>query len=819
MAGLALSGPSARAADPQRVASTFHSSVEPILEDYCYNCHGDGKAKGKVAFDRLKDSDVTTRTDLWFSVLKNLRSNIMPPAGEDRPSPEEAREVATWIKYMAFGIQPDNPDPGRVTLRRLNRVEYGRTVHTLLGVDFPSEVELPPDDTGHGFDNIGDALSVSPMLVEKYLQAADTIVTSVVPQTSRIVPVSVATGRDFRAYGPDGGDVVIEDGDDSTPAFRARMGRPLAYKESVTVSHAFSAPRDALYRLSLDLELRGPFNFDPERSLLQVRVDGATLIEEKLGWQYRKPMQFAAAERWKAGAHQVSIEVTPLPPAEVPPGAPPAEFDDPQHLEVRILSVRVQGPFGQASSVEPPGYRRFFPTDVPRSASGRERYAREILSAFASRAFRRPVDDDVLTQLVDLARGVEDEPGGTFERGVSRAMMAILASPRFLFRFEEADPADAGTRYPRIDEYSLASRLSYFLWSTMPDQTLFDLAQRGELRKNLRAQVERMLRDPQSEAFTHNFTGQWLQARDVEFVPINKRAILGLGPPVGLPRIEFDMDMRRAMRSETEMVFDYILHGDRSILELVDSNYTFLNEKLAKEYGLPGVKGKDMRRVELPEGSPRGGVLTEGTVLAVTSNPTRTSPVKRGQFILQNILGTPAPPPPPNIPPLEESKAAFGGREPTLREMLAVHRKNPLCSSCHGRMDPLGLALENFNPLGNWRTTDADQPIAPAGKLITGEPFRDIRDLKRIITHERRADYYRCITEKVLTYALGRGLEYGDVEAVDRIVDRLENDGGRMSTLLLGVIESAPFQTQRRTTPRTPDVSPRIALDSSPVRP
>lgn len=422
----------------------------------------------------------------------------------------------------------------------------------------------------------------------------------------------------------------------------------------------------------------------------------------------------------------------------------------------------------------------------------------------------------MLMRLVRLAQGIESQPGGTFEQGVARAMMAILASPRFLFRFEQADPADARARYPRVDEFSLASRLSYFLWSTMPDRTLFDLAQRGELRANLREQVGRMLRDPQAEAFVHNFTGQWLQARDVEFVPINKRAVLGLGPPTGLPSIEFDMDMRKAMRAETEMVFDHVMRGDRSLLELVDSNYTFLNEKLAKEYGVPGVTGKAMRLVELAEGSPRGGVLTEGTVLTVTSNPTRTSPVKRGQFILQNILGTPAPPPPPNIPALEETKAAFGGREPTLREMLATHRKNALCSSCHGRMDPLGLALENFNALGNWRTSDAGQPIATAGKLITGETFGDIRDLKRIITHERRADFYRCVTEKVLTYALGRGLELGDVEAVDRIVDRLESDGGRFSTLLFGVIDSAPFQRQRRIAPKPTETSSRMALNSTP---
>jgi len=461
--------------------------------------------------------------------------------------------------------------------------------------------------------------------------------------------------------------------------------------------------------------------------------------------------------------------------------------------------VQVKGPFDAASRVEPPGYRRFFPRGAPPALGFlRTRYAREILRDFAGRAFRRPVDDPTLERLVQLARGVESAPGGTFELGVSRAMMAVLASPRFVFRVESADPADAGARFPRIDEYSLASRLSYFLWSTMPDPELLLLAGRGALRANLRSQVARMVRDPQADALVRNFTGQWLQARDVESVPINAREVLGLGPQRrGGPKADFDDKTRKAMRRETEMVFDYVVRGDRSVLELVESNYSFLNERLAGVYGIDGVKGQSMRLVVLPEGSFRGGVLTEGTVLTVTSNPTRTSPVKRGQFVLENFLGTPTPPPLPNIPALEEAKTAFRDHEPTLKEMLARHRSDKLCQSCHARMDPLGLAFENFNALGNYRDHEAGQRIETAGRLISGEEFADVRGLKHLITHERRSDYYRCLTEKLLTYALGRGLEYYDVETVDRIVDGLERDNGRFSTLLMGVIESAPFQRRR----------------------
>jgi len=797
----ALAGAPSPAA-PGDAAAAFKRDVSPILEDYCYECHGDGMSRGKVAFDELSDADLTGKPELWFKALNNLRSNIMPPSGKPRPGPEEMRRITEWIKYSAFGLDPADPDPGRVTLRRLNRVEYGRTVKQLLGVDFPSEAEFPPDDTGNGFDNMGDVLSMSPLLLEKYLQAADTIITQVVPQTSRVTPVATATGRDFRDFEPSTGFRVPE-GEDGDRPVRAEEGRPIGYGENLSVSHAFRAPKDAGYQVAFSMAIKGPFNFAPDRCQLTVRIDGEQTYSEAFGWYDNRPLKFTRDVAWKAGSHVVAISVTPLPPAVMPADAPGPQFDETQRLEVHIQSVEVKGPFDDASRVLPAGYGKFFTKgEPPAGRSGRDRYARAILRDFATRAFRRPVDDATLERLVGLARDVDASPGGSFEAGISRAMMAVLASPRFIFRMERPDPADALARYPRIDEYSLASRLSYLLWSSMPDDELFALAAKGELRRNLRAQVQRMLADKKSEGLVRNFTGQWLQARDVEFVPINAREVLGLGPrkgppKKGEPKIDFDGDTRRAMRSETEMVFDYIMRGDRSVLELVDSNYTFLNETLAKVYGIPGVTGKAMRLVTLGDGDLRGGVLTEGTVLTVTSNPTRTSPVKRGQFVLENILGTPVPPPPPNIPALEAAKSAFKDHEPTLKEMLAVHRASKLCSSCHARMDSVGLAFENFNALGNYRTKDAGQQIEAGGKLISGEAFADVRELKRVITGARRADYYRCLTSKLMTYALGRGLEYYDVESVDRVAADLERDGGRFSTLLLGIIDSAPFQRQR----------------------
>ena len=400
---------------------------------------------------------------------------------------------------------------------------------------------------------------------------------------------------------------------------------------------------------------------------------------------------------------------------------------------------------------------------------------------------------------------------------------------------EDFETLDDKSQYPNVDEYALATRLSYLLWSTMPDEELFSLANKGELRKNLPAQVQRMVQDKRSDELVENFAGQWLRARDVENVSIDPIAAMGFQKEyatlrasfggrgrrtrqeeaaddpetvktiarfreLGALRDRFDAGIRSAMRKETEMSFEFIVRQDQSLLDLIDADYVFVNEKLASLYEIEGILGKEMQRVTLPVGSPRGGVLTQGTMLSVTSNPTRTSPVKRGLFILDNILGTPAPPAPPNVPALEDAADRFNGREPSLRELLAVHREAALCSSCHSRMDPLGLALENFNAIGGWRDKDGDQSVDSAGELITGEKFSDIRELKRILKTDRRRDFYRCVTEKLFVYATGRGLEYYDEVAVDMIVDKLDREGGRFSVLLDGIINSAPFQ--RRAQPQ-----------------
>lgn len=856
-----LTGAAAMAQDP--AAEIFRAEIEPLLTEYCYDCHGRGVRKGQVSFDRFtSDADILSRTDLWHTALKNVRAGIMPPDdGGPRPSAEEIDKLANWIKYQAFGINPANPDPGLVTVRRLNRVEYRNTIRDLMGIDFNSEVEFPADDSGHGFDNIGDVLSISPLHLEKYLQAAEQITDTAVPKASRVLQRRRALTRDFLR-------------DDGT------LERELlTVHEPARVSHTFTVEHTEDYKVQAEVQVRGTFDFDPGRCNLVFTIDGRPMHTEEVIWTESRIIRLDLTDRLTAGDHVMAFEIQPLEPVKIDdpveevlanlpapdaPAAPainvtpgvnaaPSATPNPApnaapnpaanvaaaaagepvlippsiqrppvnrantRLEVRIVSVELSGPASPEFWVLPDNHARFFPKgEAPEDPAAREAYAREVLTAFTTRAFRRPVEDEKIDQLTAIAREIYEQPGRTFEEGFAQAAMVVLASPRFLFRVEPAPNAALTGPSAPLDEFSVASRLSYLLWSTMPDDELFRAAAAGELRDTLAAQTERMLADDRSKAFVRNFTGQWLQVRDVEFLPVNAREILGLTNRRGGgggPRVDFDGPLRRALRTETEMAFEYIMREDRSLLELIDSDYTFLNGRLATHYNIPDIEGNEFRRVELPEESPLGGVLTHGAVLTVTSNPTRTSPVKRGLFILENILGVPPPPPPPDIPDLEAAREEFGDHEPTLREMLARHREDSLCNSCHSRMDPLGLAFENFNAMGMWRDLDGTQPIDTTGQLVTGEPFADVSELKRILATDRRLDFYRCVTEKLLTYALGRGVEYYDVEAVDRIVAELEAEGGRFSVLLNGVIRSVPFLNQR--TPHHPGTA--VAASPAPA--
>jgi hypothetical protein len=793
---LTILGRAAAAHDSQAVQH-YRKEVQPILVKYCFDCHADGEKKGNVSFDTFKsDDELIGKRELWHAVLKNTRANIMPPGKRKRPNAEEQQVLERWIKYGAFGLDPKDPDPGRVTLRRLNRVEYRNTIRDLLGVDFDTDREFPVDDIGYGFDNIGDVLSFSPLLAEKYMAAADKIVTLAVPAVAKAMRVKELTANPSKTT--------------------------LSFSTGGKLGYAFQVDKIGDYQIVAEAVVRGSFEFDPSRVQLAFSLDGQEKRKEEHGWLNMKKIRWEFPGQWRPGEeHRLELAMTTLPPEK--PAAPAKQtgfgrFAKKGTTNLQSISVRVEGPKDPKEWPYQASYLRvFYRGTPPASDPERRQYARDVLERFVGKAFRRPADDKTLERLVSIAESVYKQPDKSFEQGVSQAIVAVLASPRFLFRVEEADPkTPKAAAFAWIDEYSLASRLSYLLWSSMPDEELFRLAQRGELRANLRTQVERMLKDPRAAELSRNFAGQWLKARNVDSVPLN--AFVILRQEGSTARVKLDADLRTAIRLETELFFDHIARTDRSVLELIDSDYTFLNDLLARFYGIAGVEGKQMRKVTLPKDSPRGGVLTQASVLMVTSNPTRTSPVKRGLFVLDNFLGAPAPPPPANldIPSLDEAAQAAKG-EPTMRELLALHRSQPLCASCHARMDPLGLGLENFNALGMYRDKDRSQPIDAGGKLITGETFANIHELKAILKNSRRRDFYSCLTEKFLTYALGRGPELYDVETIDRIIVQLERDQGRFSTLLMGVIESAPFQ-RRRNNPTVPEQQPRNAPSATSAR-
>jgi len=862
----------------------FHKTIKPILTDRCYSCHSGQDNHTGIAFDALTTNDsLVNNPELWLKVLKNTRSHVMPPPDNDPPTPEQQLALENWIEYSAFGVNPDQLDPGRQTIRRLNRAEYHNTIQALLGVDFDVETQLPADDIGYGFDNIGDVLNVSPMLMEKYVQAAQTIVSQGVEVNSSTLPVITVAGNRFSdaaananfgapsgARGGRGG----RGGAGAGGAGGAGGGiLDMPYSKPSSVTHTFDVVYEGDYNVILDWNIKGSFNFAPDRCTIAYAVDGVSQDPKEFGWHddYNSSDQFAV--HWTPGKHSLTVTLNPIklqpttqtapksggtttaPPALLADAGKPANLDGqqlaladapnttnanvpqvgavagvgagaggapkpdavvaprggrggrggrgfvatpPPTVSYRITKVRLAGPQDEAHWTPSPGYKKFFPrAQIPKDEDGRRQYARQILLSFATKAFRRPVPDETINRLVDIAVSVGEAPNGTFEKGIAQAMVATLASPRFIYRVETAEPAEANSPFANCDEYTLASRLSYFLWSTMPDDELINLAANHQLRKNLRAEINRMLADPRSQALVQNFTGQWLQSRDAAGIVINVHEV-GLREGITAAfNAQMPGPVRVAMQQEPEAYFAYVMHEDRSVKEFIDSDYTFVNQTLAQFYKIDGVTGNQMQKVTLPPGDLRGGALTMGATLIVTSNPTRTSPVKRGKWVLENILGAPTPPPPPDIPPLELAEKQFKDQKPNLRQVLAAHRANPQCASCHDRMDPLGLALENFNAEGLYRNKELDQPIDASGQLFTGEKFKDVSELKHALVQNHVMEFYRCLTEKLLIYATGRGMEYYDMPTIDKITDQLNQSDGRFSALLLGVIDSAPFQERR----------------------
>ena len=786
-------------------ALTFEQTTAPFFAKNCMACHNTRTKAGGLDMQALQRPGSLTRSrDSWESVLRKIRTGEMPPPGSPRPSPSAVKATALSIEAeFDRADRRDAANPGRVTARRLNRAEYNNTIRDLLGVNSHPADDFPQDDSGYGFDNIGDVLSLSSSQMERYVASAEKVARTAIygPETlqptlavheahSRRIVQTMTVPAHYDASGftlPNSLHVVHRFPEDAEYLFRLKLEgvRPLG---SDALHLALWI--DGKQSQTMDFDPTGQAAFNPDRQDFSARtVECRQRIPAGDHWIAAViTRMYDGLPSAYAGPHP-STRVIPVPEFKPPPGFPPERlaqfklrFEARRKEKVAVNDARVNvleigGPYAQAKGPSDESLRKVFTCGHLHSGH-QPGCARKIVSDFGGRAFRRPLtlrEIDRYTSLISMARA----QGDSFEEGVCLAMQAMLVSPHFLFRIER-DPAmpNVATGHP-ISQYELASRLSYFLWSTMPDDTLRQCADRQTLRQPavLKAQIRRMLQDPQSSALAENFEGQWLQVRALEsFKPDKTR----------FP--DFDDYLRMSMRRETQMFFENVIREDRSIVDLLVGKYTFLNERLADFYGIPGVEGPAFRRVDLT-GTPRGGVLTQASVLTVTSYPNRTSPVLRGKWILENILNAP----PPGIPALDVTTV---GTEASLRQQLEQHRKNPTCASCHARMDPLGFGLENFDAIGAWRASDGKVAIDSSGSLPDGRTFRGPDGLKTILKTDRAA-FAQCLTSKLLTYALGRGLEGYDRATVKEISQHNAAADYRFSDLILEIVTSRPFQMRR----------------------
>jgi hypothetical protein len=776
------------------LAPDFAKVGRTFIEKHCLECHNNSEPQAELTLEPYQNAmDVAKGRKAFEKVMKMVVAGEMPPQEKPRPDAAEVERFAEHINAIfEHAARHAKPDPGRVTMRRLNRLEYRNTIADLIGVDFDPTEDFPADDVGHGFDHIGDVLSVSPVLMERYLAAAESIVNrAILPDPPNVPkrhlasrytePASQKVERElmvgeYRRLASDASE-EIERGPLHTPyqwdeegeyVFRTRVYGNGDDQNPVTVAVLVSGEN-----------LADASNNDAFNNLVGNVMKPARLLQT-FAVKANKPDQAELLEvKIPAMAGRSRMMVALVKPTE---GKPPAQ------LFVEHLAL--DGPL----DTRPASQRRLLARDESKPQGEQ---TREVLSRFLRRAYRRlPTSDETerLAKLVDA----QVAEGAKWEAGVQFAIQAALCSPKFLFRAELDDqPLDGPAQ--AIDEFSLASRLSYFLWSTMPDDELLDLAEKKQLTTQLDVQVKRMLAHPKSATLVENFALQWLQLKRLDSVA-----------PDASMFSSFNDSLRASMRQETTLFFDSVMREDRSILELLDADYTFLNERLANHYGIADTagnwidqpktreggepfRGREFRRVSLQGGS-RGGLLTQASVLTVTSNPTRTSPVKRGRWVLEQILGAPPPPPPPNVPELEESGEHVEGA--SLRERMELHRQNPSCAGCHAKMDPIGFAFENYNAIGAYRDKDGEFPIDPAGELTDGTKFSGPEALKQIL-RQRSSEFARCLVEKMMIYSLGRGLEYYDSPSIDKIVKSLSEQDYKFSVLVTGIVNSDPFRMRR----------------------
>ena len=783
---LAASAPHAQQAPkPSPQPALAAADVQTVLTKYCVTCHNQRLKTGELALDTLSPAAIAadaSGNETWEKVIKKLRSGAMPPEGRPRPDAPTYEAVAGFLEKALDAAERAHPDPGGPLLHRLNRAEYANAIRDILDLEIDPAALLPPDDSTFGFDNIADVLGVSPALMERYLSAAD--------EVSALAVGDPQIGPSMRTFH------VRAD----TSQTDHVEGLPLGTRGGMLVRPTL--PLDGEYVIKVRLlqtnlgSVRG-LEFPQQ---LEISVDGTRVHLVPMGG----PADFAILpENATEIAEAIDARLTIRVPLKAGPRSVAASFlqrprtqggyrtqafvrsnvDSTDHLGLpHIESVTITGPFGATSSGDTSSRRRIF-VCRPARAADEKACATRIVSTIARRAYRRPLTDADLSRLMalyDAGRG-----DGTFDTGVGFALRGILASAKFVFRAER-DPADlpAGAVY-RISDLELASRLSFFLWSSVPDDELVQVAAQGRLKEPavLDQQVRRMLADPKAEALVTNFAGQWLYLRNLKSTSPDQNEFP-----------DFDDTLRQAFQRETELFFDSIIREDRNVVDLLSADYTFINERLARHYGIPRVHGSQFRRVTITDEA-RKGILGKGSMLLVTSHAGRTSPVVRGKWILDNLLGTPPPPPPPNVPALDDQ--VNPAKPQTVRERLEEHRANPSCAGCHKLMDPLGFALENFDAVGAWRTEDGGTAIDASGQLIDGTKVNGVVTLRQAILKHPEA-FVSTLTEKLLTYGLGRGLTYRDQPVVRAIVRDAAADNYKFSSLILGIVHSTPFQKRTK---------------------
>jgi mono/diheme cytochrome c family protein len=784
---------------PLRAQQSSAAQHRALVNQYCITCHNEKLKTGDLMLDKLDLEHVGAQAETWEKVARKVRAGLMPPAGAPRPQRAALAAFASAVEQDLDRAAATTSNPGRAPLHRMNRAEYGNAIRDLLGVEIDPVTMLPADDSSNGFDNIADVLGVSPALLERYVSAAAKI-SRVAVGDPEISPLDVT----YTVKGDLSQTSTVD-------------GLPMGTRGGTAIRHNFPLDGEYLIKLSLQkLSFGQVFGSSAEGEMLEVTLNGERVklyqlddmpyffMRDKPGQpvplgQLKDPkaerlrmspninMEF----RLKVKAGPQDIRVAFLNTSYVAnedlvhrPGA--STYDSNNGMQYgyytvpHLGKVDITGPYNATGSGDTPSRRKIFVCRPASSTAAAENAcAQKIISNLVRHAFRRPANDNDVELFESFYQ--QGRSKGSFDAGIEMALRRILADPEFVFRFETS-PANVkpGEAY-RLGDLELASRLSFFLWSSIPDDQLLNTAIQGKLHEPavLDRETRRMLKDPKADALVKNFAGQWLFLRDLKSTNPDSREFP-----------DFDDNLRQSFVRETEMLFESVLREDRSVLDLLDADYTFVNERLAKHYGIPGIYGPDFRRVTVPSDA-RRGLLGQGSMLLVTSNANRTSPVQRGKWILENILGSPPPLPPPNVPPLKES--VVGAKQTSVRERMEEHRSNPVCAACHKIMDPIGLALENFDGTGQWRTVDSGFSIDPSSQLVDGTPLDGPSSLRKALLSRPEA-VVGTMTQKLLMYGIGRETKYNDMPVVRAIMRGAEPNRYKFSDLVLGVVRSAPFQ-------------------------